>query len=295
MRSIYADRKASSRSTACTPTRPVHDLRDAEVDAEAGERHAHPPRSRRARAPSTRASLRRAIPASSRCLSSKPSVIQPPSIRATGHSSTGSSGHVQRQLRARRRLDRGPGHLAVALHRMPVPGGEERAVDRDREIERRPGHELLAVHVPAPAPRRPGRVHARLGRRHAHHAEKRRELDLEAFATGRRRPRAPSESRGRALRARRPRARDRPPRSRTTSVWPAFAPRTRIGPASAWPSSSSGLRGAKLLVARDVPGVIRHRELAPSRRGRSRSTGSSVLREVPVQVSLLERQLVDGH
>src|SRR5581483_5880224 len=55
---------------------------------------------------------------------------------------------VERQLCARRALDRGAGDLAVALRGVTVAGGEERALDGDRQVERRAGDELLAVDVP---------------------------------------------------------------------------------------------------------------------------------------------------
>ena len=60
---------------------------------------------------------------------------------------------------------------------MPVADREQRVVDRDREEERRPGNEQPAVDVAA-GPAGPGRrPHPRLVRRHADHAEERRERD----------------------------------------------------------------------------------------------------------------------
>src|ERR1043166_899499 len=85
---------------------------------------------------------------------------------------------VDCQRRLSRSLDRRTRHLAVPLRRVSVAGREECVVDGDREEERRPGDELLAVDVSTPATRRKRRVNAGLGRRHAHHAEKRREIDL---------------------------------------------------------------------------------------------------------------------
>ena len=120
--------------------------------------------------------------------SSKPKVIQASAVRATGHSSAGSSSTSSRHLPARRTLDRRPGDLAVALRTVRVTDREERAVDRDREEQRRPGDELLAVDVPAPAPRRHRRVHARLGRRHA---DARRRTAAAAPRSRRRAPRRP--------------------------------------------------------------------------------------------------------
>jgi hypothetical protein len=79
----------------------------------------------------------------------------------------------ERQLGLGGALDRRAGHLAVALRRVPVPGGEERAVDGDRQSEHRSGHEFLAVDVASPAPRRNRRVDSRLRRRHPEHTEKR--------------------------------------------------------------------------------------------------------------------------
>ena len=137
-------------------------------------------RKRLARGPSARPSRRRRssppVPDARPCRRSS----QAPRIRATGHSSRRSS-----STSSVRRACAGvsiavPGDLAVALRGMPVACREERAVDRDRQVERRAGDELLAVDVPAPAPRRDRRVDARLGRRHAHDAEERLEVELAA-------------------------------------------------------------------------------------------------------------------
>ena len=79
-----------------------------------------------------------------------------------------------------RRLDRQLRNLAVALARVAVPGREQRTIDRNRQIERRSLDELGAVDVPAPAARRRRPVHARLGRRHPDHAQKRTQVDFTA-------------------------------------------------------------------------------------------------------------------
>ena len=78
----------------------------------------------------------------------------------------------------------------------------------------------------------------------------------------------------------------------TASVWPARAPRTSIGPASACPSSSGDERGSNCDSSSSYQpafGVAK----------RTESPGSivehrlEVAREVPVQRAPLERQLVD--
>src|SRR6266545_4930319 len=86
--------------------------------------------------------------------------------------------NIKGQARPRGGLDRRSGDLTVALRGVPVAGGEQRALDRYRKVERRSGDELLAVDVPAPAPRRNGRVDTRLRRRHSQHAEERCEVEL---------------------------------------------------------------------------------------------------------------------
>ena len=63
---------------------------------------------------------------------------------------------------------------------MAVAGGEERAVDGDRQIEPRAHDELLAVDVPARGPWGGGRVDPGLVRGHSHDAEERGEIDLAA-------------------------------------------------------------------------------------------------------------------
>ena len=75
-------------------------------------------------------------------------------------------------------------------------------------------------------------MHAGLRRRHPEHAEERRERNLEAERT--------ADAVGQLPADRNPVAVRHAPGSTsstvTASVCPAFAPRTSIGPASAWPS-----------------------------------------------------------
>src|SRR5439155_8157152 len=77
-----------------------------------------------------------------------------------------------------RTLDRGLRNLAVSLTRVTVAGREECAVDRNRQKQGGARHELLAVDVAAPAARRSGRMHSRLGWRHAEDAREGPQLDL---------------------------------------------------------------------------------------------------------------------
>ena len=158
--------------------RPVHDLRNPEIDDEARQRkrvgaaHSELPSHQREHA------VERDLPRDGDVL------VEAERDPGTLETRDGPLEHrvvleVERQLGARRGLDRGPGHLAVTLDGMAVAGGEQSALDRNREIERRARDELLAVHVAAPAARRPGAVDARFRRRHPHHAEERREVELE--------------------------------------------------------------------------------------------------------------------
>ena len=104
---------------------------------------------------------------------------------------------IERELSRSRTLDRGAAHLAVCLKRVPVAGGEQRAVNRDGKEERRPGDKLLAVDVPSPRAGRERRMLAGLGRGHSHHSEEGAQLDLDPVRPSRppvelpRRSRAP--------------------------------------------------------------------------------------------------------
>ena len=204
---------------------------------------------------------------------------------------------VERQLRPlERALDRGARDLAVALRAVAVARGEQRAVDRDREVERRAGDEQLAVDVPAPAARRavewtPGSgggmpITPRNG------------------ATAR-----PSSPRARPVArsavAKRPSRTVVPPPNvtpqragvvtssiATTSVCPARAPRTSIGPFSAWPVELRIARVEVLALGLPAPAGVER----PERNGLAGIDGQhrrEVAREVPVQRRPLERQLVD--
>ena len=152
--------------------------------------------------------------------------------------------HVERHLRA------SIGHSIAVPHTSPSPcsgvtvaGREERAVDRDRQVQRRPGDELLAVDVPA--------LRAAAGSSSA------RRADAAASRctprNGRRvttcpvdaRPCTPSSSQsircGGSVNVT-PHGPGVTSSIWTTSVSPARAPRTSIGPASACPSSSGRAR-----------------------------------------------------
>ena len=119
-----------------------------------------------------------AIAAASSRSPSKPSVSQAAGVHAIGVVN-GRSSRINSVSSAR-----STGHsIAAARPRRPpdgvtIPGGEQRAVDGDRQVERRAGDELLAVDVAAPHAWRLGRVDARLRRRHAHHAEERAQVEL---------------------------------------------------------------------------------------------------------------------
>src|SRR5258708_307602 len=63
---------------------------------------------------------------------------------------------------------------------MPVPGGEQGSVDRNRQEECSAGDEFLAVDVPSPDAGRRRWMPARLGRRHPEHTEERPQDDLAA-------------------------------------------------------------------------------------------------------------------
>ena len=200
--------------------------------------------------------------------------------------------HVERQLRPGRTLDRRTADLAVALQRMPVAGGEERAVDRNGQIESRPGNELLAVDVPTLGTRR----------------DRRMNTVLDAVACPARRETAaasPSARRGAAASRRRAPSRSlcggsvsvtpQDPGStssmRTASVCPARAPRTSIGPASACPSSSGEERGSKN-VRRRAPSPRSGSRTGPSRPGRPPAPPAGRGRSARA-ASRVERQLVD--
>src|SRR5262245_11323542 len=90
-------------------------------------------------------------------------------------------GQAEGQLRTLdKTLDRSARDLAVALRAVSVAGGEERAIDTDRQIEGRATDQLLAVDVATAPARRTGRVDPLLVGRHADHAEERRECDARA-------------------------------------------------------------------------------------------------------------------
>ncbi len=78
----------------------------------------------------------------------------------------------------------------------------------------------------------------------------------------------------------------------TTSVCPARAPRTSIGPVSAWPLCSSSSRSTKSVSRIPVPARVQRLEAHRVARvdGQHRRQHR---REVPVERRLLERDLVD--
>src|SRR5579864_4105088 len=151
--------------------RDVHDLRDAEIDADTRERKRLVPRD-------AELALHQIEHRRQCVLGREIEVLVEPERepRAVGARDRRAQLEVT-QLEAQHRtferaLDRGARDLAVALRAVAVAGHDERAVDRDRQVERRAGDELLAVDVPAPFARRDGRVLSRLRRRHADDAEK---------------------------------------------------------------------------------------------------------------------------
>ena len=136
-------------------------------------------------------------------------------------------------------------------------------------------------------------MHARLGRRHAHHAEKGRELDLEALG--------PADA-----------VRQLPMNGMVTASV-HDAPGSGVDRLDLDDERLAGLRAAnedragervalvqlgaprgEALVAGDVPRVIGREEL-DGVAGVDLDRRLEVLREVPVQVSLLERKLVRRH
>ena len=198
--------------------------------------------------------------------------------------------NLQRHLRLDRRLDRRARHLAVALGSVAVPGGEAGAVDRDRQIQRRPGDELLAVDVAAAPARRDRRVHARLVRRHAEHAEERRQADGAPGNTARIAVQLPVEPVALA-------AAGDAPRAGHDLVDPNCE---HLPDASAAHLDRAGERVARVelrvprlerLVTTDVPAGVRSREAdgVPWVDGEH---GLELEREVPVQDRRVERQLV---
>src|SRR5262245_39454645 len=163
---------------------------------------------------------------------------------------------LERQLEpVKGTLDRRLRHLAVSLAGVTVAGGEERSVDRDRQQEPRAGDELLAVDVPPEArggpvewtpgsgggmPRTPGKGRSSTSRPNWSTAYPASTCSFQLNIT----PSptlTPSSSFSGVC---------QPPANvaphvptltssmRTSSVCPAFAPRTSIGPIRAWPSSS---------------------------------------------------------
>ena len=233
-------RRAGPRARRAPGSRPGSTRRSTTTDAKASASSRESPCSR---------SIRSSIP--STAISRRVAEVLVEAERQPGAVDAGDRplerevvAHVERDLRLDRRLDRRPRDLTVALGGVAVTAGEERAVDRDRQVERRPGDELLAVDVAAAAPRRGRRVDARLGRRHPEHAEERRQADRAAGCLARRPPSSSQSSRWPAPPNVTPHEPGTTSSIRTASTCPARAPRTSIGPASAWPVSSSGFRGS---------------------------------------------------
>ena len=90
----------------------------------------------------------------------------------------GHACHLQRAL------DRGAGHLTVALRRMAVAGRHQCSVDRDRQEQRGARRQLLAVDVATLPAGRSGGVDAGLGRWHPDHTEERCQCDGGVPAVG---------------------------------------------------------------------------------------------------------------
>src|SRR6266496_5627777 len=107
---------------------------------------------------------------------SKPNVIRPPGVSAWIELSGRSPGEVDHGLGGHPALDGGAADLPVALCRVAVAQVEQRARNGHGQEQGCSGDKLLAVDVAAARrPRRDGGVLAWLGRRHAHHAQERRQ------------------------------------------------------------------------------------------------------------------------
>ena len=198
---------------------------------------------------------------------------------------------VERQLR----LDRAPRSRYPRPRRHPAPRGRR----RPRRARRRPGSAGRAsFRRRAPCSRcsrRSGAAESSSGcparRRHPEHAQEGRQPDRAARRRARRRPRAPSRSGCGGSPNVTPHDPGTTSSIRTASVCPARAPRTSIGPASGWPVSSSGSRRATGCVAVELPPGVRDRE--PDRVARlDRERRLELAREVAVQHGRVQRQLV---
>ena len=190
---------------------------------------------------------------------------------------------VERQLRLDRHLDRRPGDLAVALRRVAVPRGEERAVDRDRRKSVVPATSSLQSMFPRSA-RRQRSSGLPAQRRHADHAEERRELDV-APAVPAPPVRELQSHRGAPRRQRHAAVPGRdlvdPDSERLARAGAAH----HDGPASAWPVSSSARDARTSRRRRSRQPAFGHREARPSRRASTVEHRLEVTREVPVEVA----------
>ena len=176
---------------------------------------------------------------------------------------------------------------------MPVTGGEECAVDRDRQIERRPGHELLAVDVAAATARRDGRMNTRLVRRHPEHAQEGRQSNRPPGRATDARVELPIHPVGRLGERGTPRAGldlIDPNRERLAGTRTANLDRSR----ERMPGVELWVTRGHSVVAAATPTRVRHRDP----HGVARIDGENRLEvagEAAVQVAGVERKLVQRH
>ena len=259
----------------------VDDLGDAEVDDDRREARARPPRE----SPCSR-SIRSSIP--STAIRAARAEVLVEAERQPGAVDPGD-----RPLERRGRRGRRASPPPRPAPRSPCPRPRRRPGRRGRRRRRSsapstgigrysvvPATSSLQSMLPPQRPRRDRRVDARLVRRHPEHAEERRQADRAARRRGRRRRRAPSRSGAPSPPKVTPHEPGTTSSIRTASTCPARAPRTSIGPASAWPVSSSGFRdanGSSRPTSQPAFG-IENRTESP---GSTVSTGSSSREKCP--------------
>ncbi len=153
----------------------VRHLRDPQVHARAGQRerrrltqpgqHLQPPDHRVQR-----------VPHSDVEISVEPERHAPPGRLRVNAPERPPRRQPDDQRGRHRAFDGGPADLPVALRGVPVAQVEQGAGHRDGQVQRGPGDQFPAVDVPAGrSARRYRRVLPGLGRRHAHHAQERRQ------------------------------------------------------------------------------------------------------------------------